>query len=264
LEKQFCRPVFGVRFLRGWLRRSLDRNPIGWLERRSWSGRLVLWAWLAVVVCVYGFTFSAMSFFMTEFNTLQATLAGLLLLSLTATAAGSFGRERESGVLELLLVTPLSERQIITGRLRGIWGQYLPSVALMAGVWIYAARILNANDSYMPQRTDAWDALWMLSSFVALPIIGLRNSLSFSSYIGAFVATVGFGCAVPLLVVNLPQLWRASELLTGLRAVANWPESQPAGLIFGSAVQLIIALALLLSLHRNLVQRRFARERKTA
>ena len=264
LEKQFCRPVFGGSFLRTWLRRSLEHNPIGWLGRRSWSGRLVGWAWLALIVCVYAYTFTAMTFFMTEFNNLQFALAVLLLLSLTATAAGSFRSERETGVLELLLVTPLSERQIIAGRLRGIWGQFLPSVVLMAGIWIFAAGIFNANPSYRVELTNGWNALWMLSSLVALPIIGLRNSLAFSSYIGAFVATLVLGQFVPVLAMKLPQIWRAVELLTGLRSTPNWPEANPVGLICGALVQLLIAIALLLSLHRNLVQRRFARERRLA
>ncbi|MCL5098554.1 MAG: hypothetical protein M1608_13700 [Candidatus Omnitrophica bacterium] len=33
-------------------------------------------------------------------------------------------------MLELLLVTPITERQIISGRLRGIWSQLVPSVLI--------------------------------------------------------------------------------------------------------------------------------------
>ena len=41
--------------------------------------------------------------------------------------SGSFRRERETGVLELLLVAPLSTHQIVWGRLRAIWGQFAPA-----------------------------------------------------------------------------------------------------------------------------------------
>jgi len=52
---------------------------------------------------------------------MHATLAWLVAGSMAASAAGSFRRERESGMLELLLVSPVGEQRIISGRLRGLW-----------------------------------------------------------------------------------------------------------------------------------------------
>src|SRR5581483_5796418 len=72
-----------------------------------------------------------------SFYSLQKFMAWLLLGSLAMTAAGSFRRERESGVLELLLVSPLNEKQIIGGRLRGLWAQFLPAFVLLLGVGMY-------------------------------------------------------------------------------------------------------------------------------
>src|SRR5262249_1106770 len=40
LDRTFCTPVVCVSFFRRWMRRKLERNPIGWLEQRTWSGRL--------------------------------------------------------------------------------------------------------------------------------------------------------------------------------------------------------------------------------
>lgn len=216
---------------------------------------MVVWTWLGVLVAFYSFVLTAgLGRFMYAFGDLQLTLAGLLLLSITAAAAGSFRRERETGMLELLLVTPLSERQIITGRLRGIWRQFLPSVGLLVFIWVFAAGFLEG--------ANPWNALWVCSSFVTLPIIGLRNSLSFSSYIGAFIATVTLGLIVPVLAENLALLWQGAGTPNGLRSAANWQAVQRFWEVFGIAIQAIIAVALLLSLHGNLVQRRFARERK--
>src|SRR5205823_6636128 len=112
--------------------------PIGWLEQRSWTGRLVTWSWLAVVITLYS-TFLGGSYSLRVAHSLQDFLAVTLLVGLAASAAGSFHRERESGVMELLLVSPMTERQIIEGRLRGLWGQFLPSLALMLGVSCYFA-----------------------------------------------------------------------------------------------------------------------------
>jgi len=33
-----------------WMLRKLERNPIGWLEQRTWTGRLVTWGWFAVIM----------------------------------------------------------------------------------------------------------------------------------------------------------------------------------------------------------------------
>src|ERR1041384_2805855 len=41
VEDTFCRPRFFHGFFARWMRRKLEHNPIGWLEQRSWSGRLV-------------------------------------------------------------------------------------------------------------------------------------------------------------------------------------------------------------------------------
>jgi ABC-type transport system involved in multi-copper enzyme maturation permease subunit len=44
LRDKLCQPVAFQHLLRRWLRWELARNPIGWLEQRSWSGRLVIWS----------------------------------------------------------------------------------------------------------------------------------------------------------------------------------------------------------------------------
>ena len=58
-------------------------------------------------------------------------------------SSSSFRRERETRVLELLLVSPINEWQIILGRLRGLWTQFLPSLALLLGGWAYLAYSLS-------------------------------------------------------------------------------------------------------------------------
>ena len=129
MEKVFCEPVIGVVFLRGWMRRKLARNPLGWLEQRRWSGRLVTWSWFAIIISVQSAVLTDSNFFR-SYGGAQAVMAWLLAGSMAASAAGSFRRERETGVLELLLVSPLTTGQIIGGRLRGLWGQFLPSIVM--------------------------------------------------------------------------------------------------------------------------------------
>ena len=121
IEKVFCQPVIWVSFLKRWMQWKLQRNPIGWLEQRRWSGRLVMWTWFAIIVSVQTTALTDNTFFH-GYVVWETFLAWLLTISMAAGAAGSFRRERENGVLELLLVSPLTSKQIIGGRLRGLWG----------------------------------------------------------------------------------------------------------------------------------------------
>lgn len=256
LEKTFCRPVIATGLLRYWLRRRLHKNPIGWLEQRSWSGRIVIWAWLAVMVVAYSSALSGTGYRVVGFDVLQMFLIVLLLLSVAATASGSFRRERESGVLELLLVSPLSAGQIIAGRLRGIWMQFVPSVVLLLFVWFFSAGILlDANP---------WSSAWLLSSLFTIPVIGLRNSIAYSSYVAAFIATLAFGFFVPLVILNLPRVSWSLQWLLGFRTVLRSTDYGPNSLFLALLVQLVVAWVMFASLRDNLLERRFARGSRVA
>ena len=131
---------------------------------------------------------------------LQKFMAWLLLGVMAVSAAGSFQRERETGVLELLLVSPLSVGQIIGGRLRGLWGQFFPALIFLLGVWTYLAGLFPD-----PER-DSGMIPFYCSSFLTLPVIGLYCSLRRRNFISAFLFTVFLGLVVPF----------------GLKAVLNW------------------------------------------
>jgi hypothetical protein len=122
------------------MKRKLETNPIGWLEQRTWSGRLLTWGWLAIIISLYSTILTDPSFFQRT-STPQNVMGWMLVLSMAISTAGSFRRERESGVLELLLVSPIGERTIISGRLRGLWNQFLPAFGLLLIVWAYLSSL---------------------------------------------------------------------------------------------------------------------------
>lgn len=199
LEDKLCTPVLWVSFFHRWMRRKLERNPIGWLEQRTWSGRLVMWGWFAMMISLYSFALNGNN--VTRLlNDLQTFMAWLLIGVVAVSAAGSFQRERETGVLELLLVSPLSEGQIIGGRLRGLWGQFFPALVLLLGVWTYLAGLFPN-----PSR-DLGMIQFYCSSYLTLPVIGLYCSLRQRNFISAFLLTVFLGLVVPF----------------GVKAVLNW------------------------------------------
>jgi ABC-type transport system involved in multi-copper enzyme maturation permease subunit len=255
LERVFCTPMMGRDLLHRWMRWKLEHNPIGWLEQRKWSGRLVMWSWVAVLVSFYSMVFSSRGFFIRGFPDLQATLAWLLLVSVAATAAGSFRRERETGVLELLLVSPLNTRKIIGGRVRGIWGQFAPAVLLLVLVWMFAATFM--------QSVRAEEVLWFSIGFLTLPIVGLYYSLAKTHFLSAFLWTMLVGYGFPTLLSNSVG-WR-------LRAIQMAGPATPGSLgdpaIWRGPIwamsQLALAVGFAWLLHRNLEQRRFALERPT-
>jgi ABC-type transport system involved in multi-copper enzyme maturation permease subunit len=190
-EKQFCTPVIWVSFFRRWMRRKLERNPIGWLEQRSWTGRLVTWSWFAIIISIYSAVLTDASFWRNN-DDIQRLIGWLLAGSLALSAAGSFRRERESGVLELLLVSPMGASQIITGRLGGLWGQFLPAFGLLLGVWIYFSNLFHQSD---------FPAIGFYAiTFVTLPVIGLYHSLRCRTLLGAFLMTILVGLVAPLLI----------------------------------------------------------------
>jgi len=240
LKRKLFTPVFFQSFLRRWLRWELAHNPIGWLERRSWSGRLVVWSWFAVVTCIYSSLFIHLDLYERGFSSIQAVLGNLLALTIALTAANSFRRERNSGVLELLLVAPLTKYEILSGRLRGIWGQFLPAIALLLAVWLYLASFLS------PQ--NQWPAVLLYTStFATLPVVGLYFSLAKSSFFAALVWTLLTQIAVPAGMVRLTHLF------------VYLPGSGGAFPIFiAIAAQIALALGLGWRLERNLRYRRFA------
>lgn len=192
LKQKLFKPIVFQKQLRRWLRWQLQRNPVGWLEQRSWSGRLVIWSWLAVVGCVYSSLFGNVALYQRSFHLWQSILATLLAGSIAVAAAGSFRRERETGVLELLLVAPLREWQIIGGRVRGIWVQFLPAICLLFGVWLLAGTFL-ASTNEVPF------VLGHAVTFATVPVVGLYFSLTTSNFISALIWTL-------LLQVVLPEV----------------------------------------------------------
>ncbi len=247
-QQAFCTPVLWVAFFRRWMRRRLERNPIGWLEQRTWSGRLVTWGWFAVLVSIYSVALTD-PYFRPDPNDLQETMAWLLAGSMALSATGSFRRERENGMLELLLVSPLGENQIISGRLGGLWSQFLPAAGLLLVVWLYFW-------TFQPEPNNTGAFLYAVVSFLTVPVVGLYYSLRCSNFIIGFLATIAVGLLLPLVLsALLGAVWWA---YAHSDSVALW-DMRPS---WRAAVcQGLLAAVCWHLLHRRLKQRAFPLER---
>ena len=201
-QRVFCTPRIFTGLLAGSQRGMLNRNPIGWLQRRTWSARVATWGWLGALLVVETALVTSSLGYGPGWNDLmdaQPMIGLLLALGITFSAADSFRKERETGALELLLVTPLTARQIIAGRLFGLWGQYLPAFLLLLVTWYYTSsmRLWGDADELFAERHGL--ALIFLVSFICLPIIGLNQSLHRRNFFAAWLGTIVTGLAIPIL-----------------------------------------------------------------
>jgi ABC-type transport system involved in multi-copper enzyme maturation permease subunit len=191
IREQYFAPRFGVRAFKRRLSRALTANPIGWLQQYSTSARMVKWGWCLFIIVVE-IIFSGDS---NDLYDAQAGLGLLLLLGLTFSATASFRKELETGAFELLLVTPLRERQIIVGRLRGLWQQFLPAIL------VYGAGVIFLNTGWH-NHSSVYAWLWfgkIMAGFCTLPLIGLFFSVLRWNFFGAWLAACAIG-AVPALL----------------------------------------------------------------
>jgi ABC-type transport system involved in multi-copper enzyme maturation permease subunit len=188
---------------------------------------------------------------------LQNIMAWLLLIGLAASAAGSFQRERESGVMELLLVSPVTEAQIIGGRVRGLWGQFLPALILLLAAWAY---INSWNPA--PPRSFAWIQFFCVA-YLTLPVIGLYHSLRWKSFISAFLMTLLTGLLVPLAVALSFRTFLHVRYLTNGMYGFEMDSTDQLGQflrsgLFCNLLQLLIAVFIARRLYHNLRDRNFA------
>jgi len=181
LRRKYFSPRFQVRALRRRLSRSLSANPIGWLQHYSPSARLVKWTWCLLIIFIEIF----FSWNWDDLYQAQKGLGLLLLLGLTFSATASFRNELETGAFELLLVTPLRESQIIVGRLRGLWRQFLPALVIYGAGSIY----LSSGWRTENYAQEAWTGLAkIISVFCTLPLIGLYFSVMRWNFFAAWLA----------------------------------------------------------------------------
>ena len=244
LQKFFCAPRIWKSIFRSKMTGLLTRNPVGWLQQYSWSARVVKWGWCLGIVLAECVVITEHS--LSNVWDGQYMLASLLILGIAFTASGSFREERETGAMELLLITPLKIPQILRGRIRGVWGQFLPATVMLALAWLWSLKDASLFAGY-DYTSDAAHRhvfsivlpLFFVSSFLLLPGIGLLFSMQRLHFIGAWLLT----CATGLL---LPALSCWSMKWNGLFAVAS---------LF--ATQWVLALVSRILLQRHLTGGKF-------
>lgn len=153
---------------------------------------MVKWTWCLFIILIEIY-FSSDS---QDLYQAQAGLGLLLLLGLAFSATASFRNELETGAFELLLVTPLREWQIIAGRVRGLWRQFLPALLVYGAATIYLA----SGWSEAQISRNAWRAFGgTFLFFCTVPLVGLFFSVQRWNFFLAWLAA----CLLGLLPAKL-------------------------------------------------------------
>jgi hypothetical protein len=201
----------------------LESQPVVWLTCRERWQSLGLWGIALVVWTAFAVALARTRQW--EAWLLWSYLGGfftLLLYLLTASQAGRFGVEaRRSGLLELLLVSPLSETQIVRGQWRALLRMFgLPLLLLL---------LAHVSGSALSQRS--WHRMAANVSAVAAAAAATNQSGAFTngtvmvSTASVVSTTIYISGSAPTNAPPAPQFQQfganASELrLTIVRVVA--------------------------------------------
>ena len=121
--------------------RLLDLHPMVWLvTRERWQGRL-LWSFaLLMLAGLAGLTLASNDGFWFLWSAVTGFFVLFVYLLVAAESSKFFVEARRSGLLELLLASPLSAAQIIQGRWRGLVRQFaLPLIVCLMVQWVGSA-----------------------------------------------------------------------------------------------------------------------------
>lgn len=219
--------------------RQVWHNPISWREaaaRNATFGRIVSrWSFIVLGV-LFGaalvWALHTSSLTTREFRAalMYTSIGEVLVIALVAInmSATAVSREREDGTLDLILTTPITPSQYLSGKLQGIVAYLLPMIAVpiltLALPAVYSAldglgNSAAASVSYTPPVRTAWGmttggtptpitvplvlpeavivAPVVLVPFVAFcVIVGMQWSLKSKGTIGSVMWTVGVVAAI--------------------------------------------------------------------
>jgi len=212
VKKWVFSPMFWTARLKQRLNRSMNSNPVAWLQQHTWRARLTKWGWCLVVSFLSAYFLNLQSLYNDGLVNALRLLMVFMLLALSFSAASSFRSEMESGGLELLLITPLGTSQILRGRIQGVWKQFLPALVVLAFVWL--AIYFDTPGRYgQYHRKMYWcEPVLLFATSYALAVAGMRFSFDRHTLLVGWGFTLLYGLIGPLIVVGLFNLFLLQPL----------------------------------------------------
>ena len=199
MAKRYSTPMFS-NWWRRRMQRSLDRNPIAWLQQYSWKARTAKWGLCAGFLIVEGAASGGRAEISDIVQTpLLLTLAGVC----TFIGVSGFLEEKRSGALELLLVTPISVNKLIFGRVWGLWKQFLPA-ALILLVFAFSDSLASIPYGHFDYDwfEETFPTLFaIVCAFLALPV--------FATYFALRVKNLVVGAVLTWIAIGAPAMLAA-------------------------------------------------------
>ena len=220
--------------------RQVWDNPIIWREMRTWAyGRKMLVIRLAYLV-LFGLA-AASLVWMAHGEQLAAYAGGavalvpLLLLGLVlvnAQAVTSMTTERDGKALDLLLVTDLTPKEIVFGKLGGVFYNTKEMIALPALLCIYLC--FAVDDFSLEELVYLLGGLAVLYVFAAM--LGIHAGMTYANSQAAIATSLG---TVFFLFVGVATCMRMMVALSGSFQAQLHPFL---ALMIGGGVGLYVAL----------------------
>jgi hypothetical protein len=201
----------------GFRRRLLDRNAYFWLAARARLRPVYVWAVLGLVACgwVWGLARSGRDW-LDEMNyVMTGLLLNLLIKVWFALEAGRpLAEDRRQGAFELLLSTPLTEKDILRGQLLALKRQFLgPVLAVLLVFFLFAmAASSDALSRQEPQDQVLWVLFWavamvmLVADLMALYWVGMWGGLTARNPTRAAAANLGRILALPWVALGFGVL----------------------------------------------------------
>lgn len=196
----------------------MDGNPLHWIQQHSTLARTSSLAWCGLIMFVDSLLFLHPRPW-EVYDQTQFWLAVGMVLHMSFASITALRKQRESGALELLLITPLGSSQLVWNCICGFWRRFLPPILLLvllaqAFVW---QEIVHLNEFHTFLFRVAAS---LVVGFLCIPAVGFYASLQFRSFGPAFLLIGVTSLALPLMFGLLGvavELAAAVASIQGLR-----------------------------------------------
>jgi hypothetical protein len=258
-------------------RKLLDPNPVVWLALRTKWQSVAVWVLAGVVLCSFSaVAFTAPSVVWIVWSQVSWIVVVGLYLGIASQACRFFVEARRSGLLEVLLVTPLRSGDIVHGQ----WQAFLRAFSLPLFVLVLvqgAGALLTAHASFSAMSTAGAGVGWLLkgllatgaalcttANLVALIWVGMWMGLTTHTGSMATLKTLIFVEVLPALVIYFASTILAIAVMFGGLFRSGWaagPSNSAALLIpfamgaIGTALTLAKDAALCFWARKNLRER---------
>jgi ABC-type Na+ efflux pump permease subunit len=254
----------------GYRRRALDVNPFYWMATRvRFKPALV---WLTLLLLALGW-FAGLKEYNRDWLTEGVYVMSVLLLNavikvwFASEACHQVAEDKQSGVLELLLSTPLTVRQVMDGQRLALQRQFLaPTVAVLVlqAIFVLAAAGADRTNQTFWLMLGLASMGMLIADLVALHFVGLWAAIRAPNPHVAASMTLFSILILPWILYALFLMFLVISSMSAPGPDPGWKLLLPVWFFIGIFVDILLAVACreqFLSRFRQLAAARFKSSR---